>query len=178
MRKLVYYIATSIDGFIAKEDGSVADFLMEGEHATDFLQQLKQFDTVIMGANTYEFGFQYGLKPGEPAYPGLKHIIVSSHLSFEDSIQVVRWRANVPDRIRDLKQTTGKDIWLCGGGNLAGQLLAANLIDELILKVNPIILGQGIPLFGQVDIMGQLIAKSQKNYTNGVQLLHYKLKID
>ena len=82
MKKIVYYIASSTDGYIAHKDGSISDFLMEGEHADEFIQHFSNYDTVIMGRGTYEFGFQFGLEPGQPAYKGLKHIIVSKSLNF------------------------------------------------------------------------------------------------
>lgn len=53
-------------------DGQVDSFLMEGQHADDFVQEMKNYDGVLMGGNTYEFGFNYGLVPDEPAYPGVK----------------------------------------------------------------------------------------------------------
>jgi len=62
MRKLKYYVASTVDGFIGHEDGSVNGFLEQGEHVTDYLESLKTwFDVVLMGRKTYEFGFQFGV---------------------------------------------------------------------------------------------------------------------
>ena len=151
MRKIIYHIATSIDGFIAGKGGDVSGFLMEGEHADEFMASFANYDAVIMGRGTYEFGFQFGLKPGDPAYQGLKHYIVSNSLQFESNDDVMLISSGVTQFFRELKNEEGKNIWLCGGGQLAGYLLNNGLVDELILKVNPIILGDGIRLFEQLN---------------------------
>ena len=76
--------------------------------------------------------------------------------------------------VQSLKQQPGKDIWLCGGGELATQLFPA--IDELILKVHPILLGSGIPLFaGRIDQTSLKLVNHQI-YTNEVMLVHYQIK--
>ncbi|HRF97471.1 MAG TPA: hypothetical protein PLZ51_19825, partial [Aggregatilineales bacterium] len=62
-RKLVYYVATTVDHYIAHEDGSVGGFLTEGQHIPDYFASLRDYDTVIMGKNTYESGYAYGVKP-------------------------------------------------------------------------------------------------------------------
>ena len=64
MRKIIYYVATSLDGFISGTSGDIDGFVLGGEGVDQYLEDLQAFDTVIMGKNTYEFGYQYGLKPG------------------------------------------------------------------------------------------------------------------
>ncbi|MCG8480782.1 MAG: dihydrofolate reductase family protein [Spirochaetales bacterium] len=174
MKKLIYHIATSVDGFIADTGGSVNGFLMEGEHADDFKQSLSAYDTVVMGRKTYEFAFLFGLKPGEPAYPGLKHYIISSWLRFESNDQVVSVPTDGVGCVRALKEEPGKHIWLCGGGHLAGSLLRAGLIDELILKVNPILLGDGIKLFEGGPAQSRWNLQETNTYRNGVVLQRYE----
>lgn len=173
MRKIVYHIATSIDGFIASTDGTVNNFLMEGEHAEAFVNSLARYDTVLMGRRTYEFGFQFGLEPGQPAYPNLKHIIVSQTMQFASNDTVHLLANDVSGYVQRLKSEVGKDIWLCGGGQLAGYLLSHDLIDEVVLKVNPIILGEGRPLFAEVTTRPSLRLTSTHPYPNGVVLLSY-----
>lgn len=173
MRQLVYHIACSVDGYIADPNGGVGSFLMQGQHADDFIQSLGDFDGVIMGSNTYTFGYAYGLKPGEPAYPGLTHYIVSEGLNFNESSQVRLIKNDVLKQLSSLKAMAGKPLWLCGGGNLAGQLANAGLIDRLILKVNPAVLGAGIPLFENLQKPLKLALEDAKSYKNGVQLLSY-----
>jgi len=75
MRKLKYYVASTVDGFIGHEDGSVNGFLEQGEHVTDYLESLKTwFEVVLMGRKTYEFGFQFGVTN---PYPWLKQYVFS-----------------------------------------------------------------------------------------------------
>ncbi|MEJ2066019.1 MAG: hypothetical protein P8X74_22535, partial [Reinekea sp.] len=69
MRKIVYYVASSIDGYISGLNDDVSGFIYEGDGVQKYLNDLGSYDTVIMGKNTYEFGYKHGLKPGQPAYP-------------------------------------------------------------------------------------------------------------
>jgi dihydrofolate reductase len=84
---------------------------------------LKEFDTVIMGRKTSEFGFQYGLKPGQPAYPQMQHYIFSSAFKLKKKHSLVNVsKLNLP-LIQELKSQEGSDIYLCGGGEFASWLL-------------------------------------------------------
>lgn len=174
MRTLTYYIATSIDGFIAGPGGSIEGILMEGPHADAFVQDMANYDTVLMGGATYALGFEYGLKPGQPAYAGLKHIVLSSSLDFPSNDHVELVPEHAVDRVRRLKEEPGRPIWLCGGGKLAGSLLKAGLIDEIKVKVNPITLGKGISLFEGVSMLNHWMLVDSHAYDNGVVLLHYR----
>lgn len=84
-------------------------------------------------------------------------------------------QADVVETVRRLKQAEGKAIWLCGG-ELAGQLLAAHLVDELVLKVHPVLFGTGIPLFGQVGSQVALDLIQTQPYASGVLLNEYQIK--
>ncbi len=175
MRSINYHIAVSLDGFISHQDGSVDGLLMEGEHAEEFAQSLEEYDAVLMGRKTYEFGFQFGLKPGQPAYPNLHHYIFSRSLDFESSEHVTMVNSDALEKISDIKQQEGKEIWLCGGGELAGLLLDNGLIDKLTLKINPVIFGAGRKLFGACKKAVDLEYQSCKTYSNGVQLSAYNV---
>ena len=117
----------------------------------------------------------FGLQPGDPAYAGLEHIIVSKSLSFESNHEVKLINNGELSFLQQLKMKKGKDIWLCGGGHLAGFMLKHNLIDELVLKINPIILGEGISLFEEVGRSSTWHPAGSKTYSNGVVLHRYKL---
>lgn len=178
MRNIVYYVAISLDGFISGPEGDISGFTAtsESDGIRKYFEDLKNFDTVIMGKNTYEFGYQFGLKPGEPAYPHMEHLIFSNSLEFkspENSVKVVK-----PDMtfLKDLKSENGSDIYLCGGGQFAGWLLDHGMIDQLIVKLNPILLADGMPLFGSSKRQVFLELVESKAYTHGLQLIHYNLK--
>ena len=176
LRSINYYIATTLDGYICREDGSIDGFLMEGEHAEDFIKSLDSYESVLMGRKTYEFGFQFGLKAGQPTYPNLKHYVFSKSLNFNQSDAVKLVKSNTIEYVKDLKNSEGGDIWLCGGGELAGSLFENNLIEKLTLKVNPIIFGSGKNLFGGSKKSKNLNLLSSKKYDNGVILNKYEIE--
>src|SRR5262245_45107887 len=93
MKKLVYYVGASLDNFIGHEDGSADGFapFAEGQHVTDFFSSITRFDTILMGRKTYEYGFQFGMKAGDPAYPfhPMKNYVFSRSMQFESNEQVV-----------------------------------------------------------------------------------------
>ncbi len=83
---------------------------------------------------------------------------------------------NVVDLVRELKEETGKAIYLFGGAHLAATLFAEGLIDEIILKLNPVVFGSGLPLFSGAVEQTDLELADSKTYGNGVVLLRYRVK--
>ncbi len=75
MKKIVYYVASSLDGYIAGINDDISTFIPDGKGVEKYLSDLQSFKTVIMGLRTYEFGYQFGLQPGQPAYPHMQHYI-------------------------------------------------------------------------------------------------------
>ena len=175
VRKVVYYIATTIDGYIAHDDESVDGFLMEGHHVTDYLESLRDYDTVLMGKNTYEWGYQFGIEPGQPSptYGHMMQYVFSQSMEAYQHEQLQVIRETPADFVSDLKTQEGGTIYLCGGGQLAGHLMEANLIDEVILKINPVIFGTGIPLFHNLKRTVSLSLLDSKIYNNGMLFLRY-----
>jgi dihydrofolate reductase len=176
-RKLVYYVATTVDHYIAHEDGSVGGFLMEGQHIPDYFASLRDYDTVIMGKNTYESGYAYGVKPGEPSptYSHMMQYVMSRSMEEYHNPQLQVIRQDPAEFVMQLKSQEGGQIYLCGGGQLAGYLLDHKLIDDLILKVNPVLFGRGIPLFGKSEAQVALSPYNSKIYANGVTINHYAI---
>lgn len=186
MRKLIYYVACSVDGFIAREDGSLADFAMDGEHFADLLNEFpetipghlreqlnvsaanKHFDAVLMGRRTFEVGLELGVTN---PYPHLEQYLVSESLdtSPDDNVNLIT--ENPIAFVRELKSREGKDIWLCGGGALAASLLPE--IDGMVLKVNPFLMGTGISLISSTLPKIKLEMQTRTIYSNGFMLLHY-----
>lgn len=175
MRKIIYYVATSIDGFIEGQNGDISGFVQSGKGVEKYQQDLQGFDTVIMGRKTYEFGYQYGLKAGQAAYPHMKHYIFSNTLAFEnpsEQVQVCKLDLSI---IEALKQAEGTPIYLCGGGQFAGWLLENELIDVLKVKLNPLILGGGVRVFGDSPKKHQLQLVEQESFEDGLQILTYEV---
>lgn len=165
MQKIIYYVASSLDGFIAGTKDDISMFNPEGKGVEKYLSDLQNFETVIMGRRTYEFGYQFGLVPGQPAYPHMEHHIFSETLKIDKLAENVRIEKKSIERIKEIKENSKTDIYMCGGGQFAGWLLDKGLIDQLKLKLNPIILGGGIPLFGnsKTAMVGNLIEKESFN---------------
>ncbi|MFI1459501.1 dihydrofolate reductase family protein [Nocardia carnea] len=161
MRKLTYFVAATIDGFIATEDGAVDFFPVGGDHSRTITAQYPEtvpsevrrtlgigarnanFDTVIMGRRTYDFGVRTGTTN---PYAHLRQFVVSTTLTAPPDPAVELIGADPLARVRELKREQGPGIWLCGGGRLAEELLPE--IDQIFLKLHPIVLGRGRPLFG------------------------------
>ncbi len=186
MRELVYFVAVSLDGFIASPQGTWEAFPMEGDHMqaligeyTDTLpghalQALgckadgSRFDTVLMGWNTYAVGLLAGVT--DP-YPHLRqHVFTRRDVSLPAAITV---SADPVATVRALKaETTGTGIWLCGGGLLASALI--DEIDRLVLKVNPVLLGAGVPLFaGRRYDPRSLRLAGTRRFASGVLINEY-----
>lgn len=173
MRKLKYYVACSVDGFIARKDGSYDCFPWDDEVIADYLESLKSFDVVLMGRKTYEVG----LKEGKTnPYPMMKSYVFSRTIKESPDERVTLVSENVATLVRNLKNETGKDIYLCGGADLAATLFAENLIDEVILKLSPFLMGSGTPLFGRAIEQTTLELSDSKIYQSGVVLLNYLVK--
>jgi dihydrofolate reductase len=164
VRKLVYYVAVTLDGYIAGPDGGdptdesyfpLHDDLVEFI-VTEFPETLsgparqamgidapgKSFDTALEGRSTYEIGLAAGITN---AYPHLRHLVFSTTMgqSPDPAVELV---ADDPlQTVRTLKAEDGLDIWIVGGGKLAYALLPE--IDRLILKQHASVIGSGVPLF-------------------------------
>lgn len=184
MTELIYHVAVTADNFIAGPNGEADDsiFLHDGDLVADFLESVSQYEAVLMGKNTYEFGFQHGFKAGEPsgvaqaANPNIKHFIFSCSMNFESNEKVVLISDDAAEFIKKIKDAEiYKKIWLCGGGQLAKTLLETELIDTLILKVNPVLIGEGIPLFGNSRKKVNLDLNDIKRYDSGASLQSYRI---
>jgi len=174
MRRLKYHVAATIDGFIAHEDHTIDGFVPGGEHVDDYLHSLRtDYDVVLMGRRTYEFGFQFGITN---PYPWMKQYVFSGTMERSPDSNVELVSENVVDFVRKLKDGTGKDIYLCGGANLATSLFREGLIDEILLKLNPVVFGSGIPLFLGAIKQTDLELIDSKRYANGVVFLQYRVR--
>ena len=176
MKKIIYYVASSVDGFIAGENEDISKFILQGESVEKYQSDLLSFETIIMGRKTYEFGYQYGLLPGQPAYPNMEHYIFSNNMILNDLSDSVHIEKLDIEKIKELKEKATTDIYLCGGGQFAGWLLENNLIDQVKLKVNPIVLGKGVRLFGDTEAFANLKLTDKESFKDGLQILTYEIE--
>lgn len=176
MKKVIYYVASSLDGYIAGLNDDISKFIFQGKGIEKYQTDLLKFKTVIMGRKTYEFGYQYGLKPGQPAYQHMNHHIFSNTLKIDNLSKQVKIETIDIEKVNEIKNNSETDIYLCGGGQFAGWLLDNGLIDQLILKLNPIILGEGVSLFGKSKTINTFDLINKESYDEGLITLTYNLK--
>ena len=188
MRKLIYYIASTVDGFIARENGAFDFFPMTGEHLPYVVEEYpetipthlrevmgvrganRHFDAVVMGRRTYDVGASARITS---PYSHLQQYVVSSTMAASPDSAVSLISADPVDAVRALKQQDGLGIWLCGGGRLAATLL--DEIDEMVLKINPIILGTGTPLFRCEERPVNLELTDTRTFAGGVAIHRYRI---
>jgi len=173
MRKVIVYIATSADGFIARLDGDVGWLerpRVAGDYAMD--QFYRSIDTVLMGRKTYEFA----LKVGQTSYPGKRNCIFSRTPRTSHIPEVEFVSEDAGEFVKRLRMGPGKAIWLCGGGELIASLLDAGQVDEFIIHVIPILIGEGIPLLQPRHRTVPLALVSARSYPDGVVRLHYRVE--
>ncbi|MGI8308392.1 dihydrofolate reductase family protein [Saccharopolyspora hattusasensis] len=188
MRKLTYLVASTIDGFITGPANDNPDFFLhEGDHGTFIRKEYpeimpthirplidltdapnKHFDTVLQGRGSWEIGVRDGITN---AYRHLRSIVFSRSIT-ESPDPTVEFVATDPvEWVRELKREEGMGIWLCGGGKLAAALRPE--IDEMIIKLHPVVAGAGIPLFGGDFAPEQYDLADTHVFNSGVTHLTY-----
>ncbi|WP_089253095.1 dihydrofolate reductase family protein [Asanoa hainanensis] len=187
MRKLTYYVAASIDGFIADPDGRYDFFPIEPDVMaamnaerpetipTPFRARMgiadepnRSYDTVLMGRHSYLPGLEMGMTS---PYSHLRQYVFSRTLTpREPEVEIVAGDAR--GTVKALKsEPGGLGIWLCGGGRLASQLLPE--IDELVIKQYPLVLGAGIPLFADAVAPTTFALAAARSFASGAVVLTY-----
>ncbi len=129
-----------------------------------------------MGRNTYEFGYRFGLQPGQNPYPHMKTLVFSATLDVPDDAEIDVVRTPVEPALHSLRQELKAPIYLCGGGRFAGTVLALGLIDILRLKRAPIVLGGGVPLFTRPGTAPQLTCTETRSYDDGYLFQEFQLQ--
>lgn len=185
MRPLTYYVAVTLDGFIAAPDGDASAFPIEGDHMEVLMHEFtdtipthvqaaagleadrSRFDTIVMGWRTYTPALDVGITH---PYAHLRQIVAtrsSRHLA--DGIETTD---DPVATVRTLKREPGTGIYLAGGGELAGALLGE--IDRLVLKLNPFVLGDGIPLFSGTAALRRFRPVASREFESGVRITEYE----
>jgi dihydrofolate reductase len=177
MRKVVYSVGVSLDGYIAAPDGSVdwLDRATSKAKGEDFGMGafFKTIDTVLMGRKTYEHALKMGMAKG--GYPGMKNYIFSRTLPPGERDGVEFISGSVAGLIKKLRKSPGKNIWFCGGGELAHAALNDRVVDEITLGLTPILIGGGLPTFPPTFPETELELVECKQYKGGVLGLTYRV---
>ena len=179
MGKIIVYIATSADGFIARKDGAV-DWLdrprVKGDYGMG--EFYKSIDTILWGRKTYEMALGFQAEGNEGAESDSK--IKNYAFSRRPPRKVGRGFEFVKEPIRKfakkLRAAKGKDIWMMGGAGIIGSFLDEGEIDEFIIHVIPTFIGEGIPLIAPRHRTVPLKLLSCKKFSDGVVRLHYEVR--
>jgi dihydrofolate reductase len=170
MRPLVCFIATSLDGYIAGPAGEIDWLFTDQDYGyTPFYANV---DTVVMGRKTYDLCLTFPEYP----YSRIPNYVWSRTRRGKDE-HATFVSGDIVGFLKVLKDKEGKTIWLVGGSALVGEAIRADLLDELIVSVHPIVLGDGVPLFprGLPKTQFQFI-KSEAFNTGLVQLTYQKIR--
>lgn len=169
MREIILYIAQSVDGYIATEEGSVS-WLSEYENPEyDFNSFYDTVDVCVMGRNTYK-QVVTELAPNNWPYKGKETLVLSSHPIEDPNIQSL----NVDELIEVINHIEGK-VWVVGGSMLLRFFLENNWIDKMIITTIPILLGKGISLFEKIDNIQKYKIIKVDEYSNMVETTYKRL---
>ena len=172
-KSLVYFVAQSLDGYIAKSDGDISWLEKFGSSTEDFGYSsfYSSIDSLIMGGYTYNQLIQFKNWP----YPD-KPTWVLSHNTPSNQPEGVKFTTSGPEEIlQSIRNSSRKKTWLVGGGKTAAHFLNRSLITDFIVTLIPILLGSGIPLLNSITGHYHLILKEKRVYPQGLVQLHYRL---
>lgn len=174
MRNVVLYIAISLDGYIADKNGGVDWIKGQDESAPledTFTPFFSDVDTVVMGRRTYN-QIITSLSPDNWPYKGATSFVLTHDKNICETDNIRFRDINVCQLVSELRKGNGKNIWICGGAEIVGQLIAQNLIDIYHLAVVPVILGGGTRLFETISPKIELRLIQTVKY-NGITELIY-----
>jgi dihydrofolate reductase len=175
-RKLILYIATSLDGYIAQpnDDLSFLDSVQKEGEDYGYNDFILTVDTVILGRKTYDWVMNH-----VPEFPHAdKETFVITRKQKAQLGKIVFYTGNIRNLVLLLKKKDGKNIFCDGGAEVVNVLLKEKLIDELIISVIPVLVGDGIKLFQDDRPEQNLELISAKKFDTGLVQLHYKVISD
>jgi dihydrofolate reductase len=174
-RKIIVQLAMSADGFIARPDGDIA-WLTERPDPPDFYGMadfLATIDTILYGRKTFELGLQLGATLD----PNIRHCVFSRQpppASVPHGVEYVN--EPVAAFAEKLRARAGKNIWMMGGAELIGAFVDAGAIDEFLLAVMPVLIGEGIPFVAPRHRTVPMQLLSARPYPDGVIMVHYEVE--
>jgi dihydrofolate reductase len=167
MRKIVCFIACSLDGYIARTDHGIDWLFTDQDYGyTPFYVSV---DTILMGRKTYDLTKQFGEYP----YKGKQSYVFTKHSPARDPH--VTFVSDISPFVHKLLAANGKDIWLVGGGEVLQFFLEHDLLDELVISIHPVLLGKGIPLFPVSRQQVQLKYVSSESFSSGLLQVRYRV---
>lgn len=169
-KKVISNVAMSLDGYIAERDGDIS-FLSKVEKEGEdygYADFIKTIDTIIVGRKTYDKILSIGFK-----YPDDKEVYIITRDEKPYHQRLKFYSGSLKNLISEIKIKEGKNIFCDGGSEIINQLLIDNLIDEFIISVIPIILGDGIPLFKNKNLKLNLKLINCQKFDTGLVQLHY-----
>lgn len=171
MRKLKYHVNASVDGYLLNE-GLGFDAFSQDEDPARYLDSLHAYGIVLMGRNTYEASLKAGV--ADP-YPHLMSYVFTRTLRQSAGSAVEMVSGDATEWVRRLKACPGKDLYLCGGAQLAASLFRAGLIDEVVVKLSPVLQGTGRRL---AELGGEiaLVCESGVAHDDGAVVLTYRVR--
>ena len=184
MRKVTLGLANSLDNYIARKDGGFDWLHWSKEVAEISAKFMKTVDALLIGRKT----FDVMLASGQTSYPGAKNYVFSRSKKKREALKKRLGAKKKPDRnveivgedaakfVRELKRRKGKGIVVFGGGELAKSLFEADLIDEVVLNIHPVLLGSGIPLFHEMKQQIDLELVECKVLKGGYLAVTYRVK--
>lgn len=172
-RKVVLYISMSVDGFLATKDNDLSWLSIAEKKGEDYGygKMAERSDTYIVGRATYDVVLNLTGGDFSPAEMYKCYVITRQERESENGVTF--YNGDIEQLIKKIKSEEGKDIYCDGGGEIVKLLMEKNLIDEYIISVIPIVLGDGIPLFKGGLSTIKLKALPAKFYDTGVVQLHY-----
>ncbi|USD83560.1 dihydrofolate reductase family protein [Bacillus safensis] len=180
-RRVILDLAVTLDGFIEGPNGEVDWCIMDPD--MDFNQFLNQIDTILYGRKSYDIWGQYIPKNEDSdtdkemwRLVHSKEKYVFSRTQKETDNRAIFINDNIVEEVNKLKKKPGRDIWLYGGSSLITTFINLGLVDEFRLSVHPIILGEGKPLFIDINKRINLQIVETKKFSSGVVQLIYRLK--
>jgi dihydrofolate reductase len=177
MSKTTLYIATTLDGKIARKDGSLDWlFALPNPNQIDhgYGQFLSTIGATVMGKNTYKEIIGFGV---DWPYVGMNSYVVTTDKDLKSTTpDTFIVAASLTDFVNDLKKKNEKDIWLIGGGQLIASFLDNKLLDRMILTLIPTTIGEGIPLFPEIAKETNWTLTNVERFETGVVNLTYDRK--
>ena len=167
VRKVRLFIASSLDGYIAREDGSVDWLFSDADYG--YSEFYGSIDTLVMGRKTYEKSLEFEEHP----FRGKKVYVFSRSVKKKKGVEFV---SDVISFMKRLVRSKGKNIWLVGGSEIVSVFLNEGLIDETIVSIHPVILGEGIPLFKNVQKEVWLSLQKSVSFDSGLVQIHYTVR--